>query len=59
MIEKYHPVVWSENIDYFEKGDTQFIDYMQGMGYACEAAKNAINDLICKWTAKGMKEIVI
>ena len=48
VIETFKPVVWSENVDFFEKGDTTFIKLMESMNYVCVKADNAPNDLICK-----------
>ena len=51
LIERFHPVVWSENVDYFEKGDSSFIQLMSDLGYVCAKAEHAPNDLICKFSS--------
>jgi len=47
MIQTFKPIIWSENVDYFDKGDTQFIEIMAQLKYVCGKAQNAPNDLIC------------
>ena len=47
MIQAFKPIIWSENVDYFDKGDTQFITIMAQLNYTCGKAQNAPNDLIC------------
>ena len=51
LITRFRPVVWSENVDYFEKGDNSFIELMAELDYSCGKAENAPNDLICKSNA--------
>merc|ERR1711865_1434 len=46
-IYHYKPIIWSENVDYFEKGDTQFIGIMDQLEYACAKSQSAPHDLIC------------
>lgn len=46
-IMHFKPIVWSENVEYFEKGDTGFLGIMAQLNYQCGKAQNAPNDLIC------------
>ena len=48
VIETFRPIVWSENVDYFEKNDTSFVELLGGLDYDCVKAQNAPNDLICR-----------
>mmetsp|Transcript_12529 Transcript_12529/g.30762 ORF Transcript_12529/g.30762 Transcript_12529/m.30762 type:complete len:572 (-) Transcript_12529:151-1866(-) len=47
VMRRFKPIVWSENVPYFESGDTQFVGLMQSLGYGCAKAQNAPNDLVC------------
>ena len=46
-IQHFKPIIWTENVDYFDKGDTSFLAIMDQLNYACGKAQNAPNDLIC------------
>ncbi|CAD7934069.1 unnamed protein product [Amoebophrya sp. A25] len=46
-IMHYKPIIWTENVDYFERNDTSFLALMDQLNYACGKAQNAPNDLIC------------
>jgi len=47
VIQTFKPVIWTENVAYFESKDTSFIALMDQLEYACGMAQNAPNDLIC------------
>ena len=47
VIMHFKPIIWTENVDYFDKGDTSFLAIMDQLNYACGKAQNAPNDLIC------------
>lgn len=46
-IEREMPIVWAENVEYFEKQDTAFIAEMHQLGYICGKSESAPQDLIC------------
>jgi hypothetical protein len=46
-IFQWKPIIWSENVDYFQSQDTKFLAIMDQLNYACAKAENAPNDLIC------------
>ncbi|KAF4653239.1 hypothetical protein FOL47_010618 [Perkinsus chesapeaki] len=47
-LETFHPIVWSENVDYFEKEDLSFIALMDSLDYTCAKASAAPTDLVCQ-----------
>ncbi|KAF4677301.1 hypothetical protein FOZ62_031121, partial [Perkinsus olseni] len=47
-LEAFHPIVWSENVDYFEKEDLSFIALMDSLDYTCAKASAAPTDLVCQ-----------
>jgi len=46
-ITQFKPIIWSENADYFEKNDVQFLSLMEQLQYTCSKAPSAPQDLIC------------
>jgi len=46
-IYHYRPIIWSENVDYFEKGDTKFISIMDQLEYVCAKVQSAPTDVLC------------
>eukprot|EP00928_Gymnodinium_smaydae_P062184 TRINITY_DN46103_c0_g1_i1.p1 TRINITY_DN46103_c0_g1~~TRINITY_DN46103_c0_g1_i1.p1 ORF type:complete len:510 (+),score=83.05 TRINITY_DN46103_c0_g1_i1:43-1572(+) len=46
-IYHYKPIIWSENADYFEKGDTMFLAAMDSLEYTCAKVQSAPQDLMC------------
>lgn len=41
------PIVWAENVGYFDRQDLGFIAVMHELGYACGKSEAAPQDLIC------------
>merc|ERR1712083_173444 len=46
-IYHFKPIIWSENADYFEKNDVQFLSLMDQLEYTCSKVPSAPQDLIC------------
>lgn len=46
-IYQFKPIIWSENVDYFEKNDVKFISIMDQLEYSCAKAPSAPQDLVC------------
>jgi len=47
VVMNYRPIIWTENVDYFQSENTAFLELVDSMGYSCAKAQNAPNDLIC------------
>lgn len=47
VIYHFKPIIWSENVDYFEKNDITFISLMDKLEYSCNKAPSAPQDLVC------------
>jgi len=47
VIQHFKPIIWTENVPYFESNDTGLLAIMDQLNYACGKAQNAPNDLIC------------
>jgi FkbM family methyltransferase len=47
VIQTYKPIIWTENVAYYESGDTAFLSIVDQLGYACAKAQNAPNDIVC------------
>ncbi len=47
----FRPVIWTENTEYFDSGDTSFIALLDELDYTCAKAAVAPNDLICQHRA--------
>ena len=48
VLTELRPIVWVENVDYFEKQDVSFLQLMESFAYSCWKSLNAGNDLICE-----------
>jgi FkbM family methyltransferase len=49
VLKELQPIVWVENVDYFQHNDTSFLVLMDTvMGYKCYKSLHAGNDLICE-----------
>jgi FkbM family methyltransferase len=47
VIQTFKPIIWTENVAYYESGDTAFLSIVDQLGYACAKAQNAPNDIVC------------
>lgn len=49
LIERFKPIVWTENVAYFSsKGeDTSLLQLFEQLDYGCAQAENAPNDIVC------------
>ena len=47
-LNELKPIVWAENLDYFEKNDFSFLRFMKDNGYFCWNSLSAGNDLVCE-----------
>ena len=47
-LAKFRPIIWSENVDWFESKNATFINQMVKIGYKCWQSTHAGNDLICE-----------
>jgi FkbM family methyltransferase len=47
VIQSYKPIIWTENVGYFESGNTDFLAIMEHFNYGCARAQNAPNDIVC------------
>lgn len=41
------PIIWAENVAYFDKQDTSFLAEMHGLEYGCGKSESAPQDIIC------------
>ena len=48
VLQKFQPIVWSENVGWFEKKDPAFLNLMEEIGYRCWKSLSAGNDLVCE-----------
>jgi FkbM family methyltransferase len=49
VLKELKPIVWVENVAFFDKGDRTFLNWMQiDMGYVCHVSSNAGNDFVCE-----------
>jgi len=46
-IYHFKPIIWSENSDYFDKNDMDFLSLLDKLEYTCGKASSAPQDLIC------------
>eukprot|EP00747_Dinoflagellata_sp_TGD_P170395 gnl/TRDRNA2_/TRDRNA2_201844_c0_seq1.p1 gnl/TRDRNA2_/TRDRNA2_201844_c0~~gnl/TRDRNA2_/TRDRNA2_201844_c0_seq1.p1 ORF type:complete len:510 (+),score=77.44 gnl/TRDRNA2_/TRDRNA2_201844_c0_seq1:16-1545(+) len=46
-IMQFKPIIWSENVDFFEKSDTRLLSIMDQLDYACAKVQSAPQDLVC------------
>ena len=47
-LTEFRPIVWVENVDWFERGDRAFLNWMESVGYVCWKSLSAGNDLVCE-----------
>jgi FkbM family methyltransferase len=47
VIQSFKPIIWTENVAYFEGGNTEFLAIMEQFNYGCAKAQNAPNDIVC------------
>jgi hypothetical protein len=48
ILKQLKPIVWVENVDFFESKNLNFINLMASLQYTCWKSLNAGNDLICE-----------
>lgn len=48
ILKQLKPIVWVENVDFFELKNLDFINLMASLQYTCWKSLNAGNDLICE-----------
>ena len=48
VLKELKPVVWVENVEFFETKSLTFINHMRSLQYVCLKSLNAGNDLICE-----------
>ena len=49
VIKKFSPIIWVENVAYFETRDTTLLNFLDtNMGYLCWKSLSAGNDLVCE-----------
>jgi FkbM family methyltransferase len=49
VLREFKPIVWVENVAFFEKADRTFLNWIQTqMAYLCHLSVNAGNDLVCE-----------
>jgi FkbM family methyltransferase len=48
VMRELRPIVWAENVDFFESKNPQFLNLMASLDYRCWKSLNAGNDLICE-----------
>jgi len=48
ILKNLKPIVWVENVAFFDHGDTALIEFMKSVEYICWKSLSAGNDLICE-----------
>jgi len=46
-IYQFKPIIWSENVDYFERNDLKLLSIMDQLEYSCARAPSTPHDLVC------------